>query len=90
MNKWKIKFTPKAEKNLAKLSPDTQVCIADYLYNQVLSLEHPKLFGKTLRHNKKGCWRYRVNKYRIVCRIQDEVLTILVLQIAKRDVIYED
>ena len=90
MNKWKIKFTPKAEKSLGKLSPDAQVCIADCLYNQVLSLEHPKLFGKALRHNKKGCWRYRVNKYRIVCRIQDEVLTILVLQIAKRDVVYED
>jgi mRNA interferase RelE/StbE len=90
MNKWRIKFTPKAEKSLAKLSPDVQILISDYLYNQVLSLEHPKFFGKALRGNKKGLWRYRVDKFRIICKLEEDKLIILVVKIAKRDVVYED
>ncbi|UXM65482.1 type II toxin-antitoxin system RelE/ParE family toxin [Megaira polyxenophila phage MAnkyphage_25.80] len=90
MNKWRIKFIPKAEKRLNKLSPDAQIFISDYLYNQVLRLEHPKLLGKALKGNKKGLWRYRVNKFRIVCKLEENQLIILVLTVAKRDVVYED
>lgn len=90
MNKWRIKFIPKAEKRLNKLSHDTQVFISNYLYNQVLRLEHPKLLGKPLKGNKKGLWRYRVNRFRIICKLEEDQLIILVLAVAKRDVVYED
>ncbi len=90
MNKWRIKFTPKAEKSLGKLSPDIQIFISDYLYNQVLNLEHPKQLGKPLSRNKKGLWRYRVDKFRILCKLEEDKLIILVVKIAKRDVVYED
>lgn len=47
-------------------------------------------FGKALRNNKKGLWRYRVDKFRIICKLEEEKLIILVIAIAKRDVVYED
>lgn len=87
---WKIEFTIKANKLLKKLDLNTRKLIENYIDNEVLRSNNPRDKGKALTGNKKGQWRYRVNKYRIVCRIQDEVLTILVLQIAKRDVVYDD
>jgi mRNA interferase RelE/StbE len=90
MVKWKVVFSQTGEKELSKLSHQQQSLIRSYLYTKVLGLEHPKLFGKTLRKNKKGLWRYRVDKFRIICKLEENKLIILVVAIAKRDVVYED
>lgn len=87
---WKIEFTIRSNKLLKKLDLNTRKLIENYIDNEVLRNNNPRDKGKALTGNRKGQWRYRVDKYRIVCRIQDEVLTILVLQIAKRDAIYDD
>lgn len=39
--------------------------------------------------NLGGFWRYRVGDYRVVCLINDGVLTVLVLRIGHRSVIYD-
>ena len=54
MVKWKVVFSQTGEKELSKLSHQQQSLIRSYLYTRVLGLEHPKLFGKALRNNKKG------------------------------------
>ena len=90
MNKWQINLTKSAQKELTTLTPDAQEVILDYLYNKILKLSHPKLLGKILRHKLKGYWRYRVNKFRIICEFHDNQLNILVVKIAKHDVVYED
>lgn len=87
---WTIRLEEEAKKQLKKLDFDTRKLIQNYINTRILSCGNPRDKGKALTGNRKGQWRYRVNKYRIVCRIQDEVLTILVLQIAKRDVVYDD
>lgn len=87
---WKIEFTIRANKLLKKFDLNTRKLIENYIDNEVLRNNNPRDKGKALTGNRKGQWRYRVDKYRIVCCIQDEVLTILVLQIAKRDAIYDD
>jgi len=87
---WKIRLEKPAEKAIAKLDYQTQKQIKNYLRNEVLLLDNPRFKGKGLTGKKKGLWRYRVNKYRIICRIENDILTILVLQIAKRDVVYDD
>ena len=87
---WQIKFEPPAEKDLSKLDHQSRKKIRDYLRYKVLINNNPKERGKALTANKKGLWRYRVNKYRIICRIQNDILTILVLKVAKRDVVYDD
>ena len=87
---WKIEFTIRANKLLKKFDLNTRKLIENYIDNEVLRNNNPRDKGKALTGSRKGQWRYRVDKYRIVCRIQDEVLTILVLKIAKRDVVYDD
>lgn len=90
MVKWKVVFSQTGEKELSKLSHQQQSLIRSYLYTRLLGLEHPKLFGKALKGNKNGLWRYRVDKFRIICRLEENQLIILVLTVAKRDVVYED
>ncbi|NMW74694.1 type II toxin-antitoxin system RelE family toxin, partial [Mobiluncus mulieris] len=38
--------------------------------------------------NLAGLWRYRVGDYRIVCRLDDAELTVLVLRIGHRSSVY--
>jgi len=87
---WKIKYTSLADKNLEKLNPQFRRIIKDYLDNNVLNLENPKQLGKALKGKKKGLWRYRVEKFRIICKLEENELIILVVKVAKRDVVYDD
>ncbi len=90
MIKWKIILTQTTKKELSKLSHQHQSLIRNYLHTRILKLDHPKESGKALSANKKGLWRYRVDKFRIICKLEEEILIILVVKIAKRDVVYED
>lgn len=90
MIKWQIVFSRTGEKELEKLSRQSQSLIRNFLYTRILELNHPKQSGKALRGNKKGLWRYRVDKFRIICKIEEKVLTILVVKVAKRNVVYDD
>ena len=83
MVKWKVVFSQTGEKELSKLSHQQQSLIRKYLYIRIVSLEHPKLTGKALSANKKGYWRYRVDKFRIICKIEEDKLIILIVKIAK-------
>ncbi len=87
---WKIEFDSKAEKEFGKLAHQAQKLIRNYLKYNVLKQEHPNQLGKALSGNKKGLWRYRVDKFRIICKLRDDQLIILVIKIAKRDIVYVD
>lgn len=41
--------------------------------------EDPRRFDKSLKHELKGLWCYRIGDYRAICQIQDEQLVVLVL-----------
>lgn len=84
---WRIEFRPSAKKSLTKLGHTAQNAIEIYL-DKLVRISDPRDLGKLLRHDKKGIWRYRVDKYRILCRIEDDRLVILVIEIGKRDSIY--
>jgi mRNA-degrading endonuclease RelE of RelBE toxin-antitoxin system len=43
-----------------------------------------KRLGKALKGPLGELWLYRVGNFRIVCDLQDEVLTVLALQIGNR------
>jgi mRNA interferase RelE/StbE len=87
---WKIKFDIKAEKQFNKLDKHSQKQLQNYLNEKVLTLSHPKQSGKALSSKKKGLWRYRVDKFRIICKLEEDKLVVLIVKIAKRDVVYED
>lgn len=86
---WVVEFDSQAAKEFKKLSPDIKKSIIDYLTNKVLKSSHPKNLGKPLKYGYIGLWRYRVEKHRIICHIEEEKMVVLVLRIGKRDSIYE-
>jgi mRNA interferase RelE/StbE len=86
---WTINFTEVALKQLKKLDKQTTKRIIDYLEKRISTAEEPKQQGKAFAHNKSGLWRYRVGDYRVICQINDETITILVLEIGHRKDIYD-
>jgi mRNA interferase RelE/StbE len=86
---WKIEWDERAVKEFKKLNKNTQKEIKSYLIERVLSSDDPRNFGKPLQGNLSGLWRYRISDHRIVCRITDSTLKILVLRVAHRSKVYQ-
>jgi mRNA interferase RelE/StbE len=85
---WRVKFTRTAEKQIVKLGRPSQASVLSYLRQRVQPSENPRQFGKALHGDKQGLWRYRTGSYCIICDIQDEKSTVLVLAVAHRKEVY--
>lgn len=85
---WIVRISESALKELSAFGQTEQKAILEYLKNRIERSEDPKVFGKPLRHTKQ-LWRYRVGKYRLICSIENETYTVLVLKIGKRDKVYD-
>jgi mRNA interferase RelE/StbE len=86
---WKIDFTKVAQKNIDKLDKQSRDKVLNYIHNKIAGSDNPRIYGKPLVAHLSGLWRYRVEKYRIVCQIKDNELLILVVEIGKRDKVYD-
>ena len=85
---WQINFEDSAFKELTKLDKPAQKKILRYLRDRVAVSDDPRYFGQPLRANLSGLWKYRVGNYRIICSINDNELTVLVLRVGHRRQIY--
>ena len=85
---WKVEFDHHAVKEFKKLDKQNQLLISGYLKNKISLTDNPRNFGKTLRYELSGLWRYRVKNFRIICSIEEDTLIILVLKIDTRDSVY--
>jgi mRNA interferase RelE/StbE len=86
---WTVEFDDRARKELRKLDKKLQNDILKYLRERVAVDADPRRFGKPLSYDKHGLWRYRVQDARIVCRIEDNTLFILVVRVGNRKDIYK-
>ncbi len=85
---WTIEIRRTAEKQIQKLDRKAQELIIRFLRQRVSSADDPRQWGKPLRGDKRGLWRYRVGDYWLVCDIQDEQITVLVLTVGHRKDVY--
>ena len=85
---WTINYDPEALRDLRKLDRSVQREIIDYMDQRIAAADDARSFGKPLRASKFGLWRYRVGDYRIICRIEDERLVVLVVAVGHRRRIY--
>ena len=51
-------------------------------------LDDPRRLGSALTGELGGLWRWRVGDYRVVARIEEERITILVVRVAHRREVY--
>jgi len=81
---WRIDFSPKAEKELAGIDRSAAKRIVAYLREKVATSQDPRSLGKPLKGVLREFWRYRVGDYRIVTKIEDECVLVLVVRVAHR------
>jgi mRNA-degrading endonuclease RelE of RelBE toxin-antitoxin system len=73
-------------------------CIANFLSRQgksgardqrLANIDDPRSLGKALQGPRfDELWRYRVGDYRLICKIEDDRLLVLVLRVEHRNEIY--
>jgi mRNA interferase RelE/StbE len=85
---WTIEYAETVKKQLRKLDKITVRRILDFMDERVAPSNDPRTLGKALKGSFGDLWRYRVGDYRVLCGIQDGVLTVLVLQIGNRREVY--
>jgi len=85
---WTIEITRTAEKQITKLHRDAQQAIVRFLRERLAVTANPRQWGRPLQGEKLGLWRYRVGDYRLICDIQDERITVMVLQVGHRKDVY--
>jgi mRNA interferase RelE/StbE len=85
---WRIEFLPAAEKELAKLGRAEANRIIQTLKTRIAPLDDPRRLGSALSGQLGGLWRWRIGDYRVVARIEDERITILVVRVAHRREVY--
>lgn len=85
---WRIEIDKGVQRSMKKLDRNVAKRIIAKL-REISQLEDPRSTGKALAGNLAGLWRYRVGDYRIVCDIEDEVLLILVIDVAHRSKVHK-
>ena len=85
---WVYRVDERALKELKKLGRATQRDIIAYLDERVAGDADPRRFGKALKAQLAWLWRYRGGTYRIICKINDGELLVLVVAVGHRKDIY--
>jgi len=86
---WTIEIARTAEKQIKKFDRQAQEYIVRFLRDRLQPSANPRQWGKPLQGDKGGLWRYRVGgDYRLVCAIQDDRITVLVLRVGDPKNVY--
>lgn len=81
---YKVEYLPDVVKTLKKMHNFTKRMIIDWIEKHLVNCEDPRIYGKPLLVNRVGQWRYRIGDYRIISKIEDYKLVILVIAIGHR------
>ncbi|MGI8841315.1 MAG: type II toxin-antitoxin system RelE family toxin [Caulobacteraceae bacterium] len=86
---WAVELSALAQKNLDRLDPQMVRRILSFLNEKVARLDDPRSIGESLKGSQLGeFWKYRVGDYRIIARIEDRILKVLVVRIGNRREVY--
>ncbi len=85
----RIEFSQAADRELGRLDPQIARRILKVLHERIAPADDPRAIGEPLRGSELGeFWKYRVGDYRLICKIEDTVLRILVLRVGNRREVY--
>lgn len=85
---WTIEFAPDAAKELKKLGRAEAGRIIRTLEERIAPLDDPRTLGARLVGEHAGYWRWRIGDYRVVARIEDDRVVILVVRVGHRREVY--
>lgn len=85
---WNVEFTDVVLRSLKKLDKKTAAMIISYIEKNLTGEINPRATDRSLVGNEKGKWRYRIGNFRLLCKIEDYRITIVVVQVGDRKDIY--
>lgn len=86
--KYTVLFTETAKKQLKKMDKSVSSLIIGWIEKNLVNCENPRQHGKGLTANRTGQWRYRIGDYRVLSKIDDKNIIILIIEIGHRKEIY--
>ncbi|MGY3745833.1 type II toxin-antitoxin system RelE family toxin [Vagococcus salmoninarum] len=86
---YRVRTTEQFDKQLSKLDKFASRTILKWLAKNLEGVANPRSIGKRLVGNYSGKWRYRVGDYRVICKIEDEELIVLALEVGHRKKVYK-
>jgi mRNA interferase RelE/StbE len=86
---WRIEFERSALREFEKLSRPERARILAFLTERLAVRTDPRQLGQPLKGATLGeFWRYRVGNYRVLVRLKDRELVILVIRVGHRREVY--
>ncbi len=82
---WRIELTPQAAKQLAKIGSHHSRRITSLLRSIA---SDPRSKGGPLKGRLREFWRYRVGDYRVLVKLEDDRLVVLVVEVIHRSKAY--
>ena len=80
-----VELSESADRELGKLDAQQAKRILKFLHERVAKLDDRHI-GELLHGSRLGeFWKYREGDYRLICRIEDDRLVVLVLRVAHRN-----
>jgi mRNA interferase RelE/StbE len=84
---YKVVYLDQVEEDLKKLDKPTIKKILTRIETYLVS--DPKKLGKALKGEFQGYWRYRWGNYRVIYKISEREILIIVFRIGHRKDIYD-
>lgn len=84
---YKIEYVDSVKNDLIGLSKDNKNRIRKAIEKKLAT--NPIEFGKPLQYSLKGLRRLKVSDYRIIFKIEEEMKTVLIIEIGHRKEVYE-
>jgi mRNA interferase RelE/StbE len=84
---WTLSYEQAARKQLRKLDRQAGARILAAL-ETIRDGSNPRERGKAMAGKYAGHWRYRIGDYRVICRIEDGRMVIVVIAIGHRREVY--
>jgi mRNA interferase RelE/StbE len=86
---YSVELSESADRELGKLDTQQAKRILRFLHERVAKLDDPRGVGEALHGSQLGeFWKYRVGDYRLISKIEDDRLVVLVLRVGHRKEIY--
>ena len=85
---WTIEFVPEAAKELKRLDRAAAARIVKTIETRIAVLDDPRSLGAPLKGAREGYWRWRIGDYRVIGRVEDARITILIVRIGHRREVY--
>jgi len=87
---WRVELSGQGQRHLDALDRQVARRVLSFLFERVAQLEDPRSIGDALKGSRLGhLWRYRVGDFRVICDLQDNTLTVLVVSVGNRREVYK-